>query len=155
MSDVGQHRWDDDELLLAELAEAVRAVTPLSDTIAEQAHGALAWRTVDSDLLLASLTFDSSLEPAGRTRAAEDGSRVLTFTAAPLMVEVELQSDRIVGQIVPPGEGEIVLESADGTTARTAADAFGFFVLPVRPEGSVRLRCDTPKTRLVTDWFAL
>jgi hypothetical protein len=147
------HRWDDDEALLADLAEAVQEVTPLSTRIAEQAQGALAWRTVDSDLLLATLSFDSSLESSGRSRGPADGHRVMVFHATPLTVELELQSDRVVGQILPPGPGEIILESAEGSSVRGAADELGFFILQRTVTGSVRLRCDTPTTRLVTDWF--
>ena len=39
---MGEHRWDDDELLLGDLAEALREVSPLAERVAEQARGALA-----------------------------------------------------------------------------------------------------------------
>ena len=148
-----RHRWDDDEALLADLVDAMREVAPLSARIAEQARGALAWRTVDSDLLLATLSFDSSLERSERSRDRDGANRVLVFHSSPLAVELELQSDRIVGQIVPPSSGEVSLESADGARVRVDVDDLGFFILPRVPEGSIRLHCETPTTRLVTDWF--
>ncbi len=148
-----RHRWDDDEALLADLAEAMRDVAPLLPRIVQQARGALAWRTVDSDLLLATLSFDSTLQSSGQSRDQEGGQRVLVFHSTPLAIEVELQFDRIVGQIVPPGAGEITLEAADGAQARAEADDLGFFILPRVTEGAIRLRCETPTTRLVTDWF--
>ncbi len=153
MSGVDRHRWDDGELLLADLADAMREVAPLSERIAQQARGALAWRTVDSDLLQATLSFDSSLETSGQSRDREGGQRVLVFHSSPLAIELELRFDRIVGQIVPPSVGEIALESADGAQIRVDVDDLGFFILTRVPEGSIRLRCETPTTRLVTDWF--
>ena len=114
-----------------------------------------AWRTVDSDLVLASLSFDSSLEPSGRTRDGERDHRVLVFHAAPLAVEAEVQGDRIVGQIVPPSEGTITLEAADGTRVRVDADDLGFFILPRPAASAARMQCETPTARLVTDWFQL
>jgi len=153
MTGMDQHRWDDDEVLLSDLAEALGEVSPLSARIAEQAKGALSWRTVDADLLLATLSFDSSLESSGRSRDIEGGHRVLVFHATPLAIELELQFDRVVGQIVPPGAGEITLEPSEGDKVRVEADELGFFILPRMPAGPVRLHCETPTARLVTDWF--
>ena len=153
MSGVDRHRWDDDEVLLSDVSEALREVSPLSARIAEQARGALSWRTVDADVLLATLSFDSSLESSGRSRDGEGGHRVLVFRSTPLAVELELQFDRVVGQIVPPGAGRITVEPADGDEVRVESDELGFFILPRMPAGSVRLHCTTPTARLVTDWF--
>jgi hypothetical protein len=153
MSGMHRHRWDDDETLLADMADALRAVSPMAQRVAEQARGALAWRTVDADLLLATLSFDSSSVGATTSRSGDGEHRVLVFHAAPLAVELEVQADRIVGQLVPPGPAEIVLESADGSTVRADADDLGFFTLSPVPLGAIRLRCETPVTRLVTGWF--
>jgi hypothetical protein len=147
--------WDDDEVLLADLARGLQDVTPLAERIAQQARGALAWRSPDADLLVATLSFDSALAGAGQTRGLEGGHRLLVFHAAPLSVELELQSDRLVGQLVPPGPGEVTLESADGATTRVDADELGFFLVPLTRRGSVRLHCETPDARLVTDWVPL
>ena len=147
--------WDDDEILLADLARGLRDVMPLAERVSRQARGALAWRSPDADVLVATLSFDSALAGAGRTRGPEDGHRLLVFHATPLSVELELQSDRLVGQIVPPGPAEVTLESDDGTTARVDADELGFFLVPMVRTGSVRLHCETPDARLVTDWFPL
>ena len=95
-----QHRWDDDQHILDDLSDALRAAA-LAGTIAEYGKGAYAWPTVDQDLLLASLSFDSSLERVQERRADPDDPRVLVFTASPLSLELEVLPDRIVGQIVP------------------------------------------------------
>jgi hypothetical protein len=146
-----QHRWDDDQHLLDDLSDALREAA-LASTIAEHGKGAYAWRTVDQDLLLASLSFDSSMERVQERRADPDEPRVLVFTASPLSLELEVLPDRIVGQIVPPGPGEIRVEAADGVTFHVEADHAGFFNFPGMPRGLVRLRCDTPTGRLLTDW---
>lgn len=149
------HSWDDDQRLLDDLSGAIRETAPLADVIAEYGKGAYAWRTVDRDLLRASLSFDSSLEQATEQRSGPDNPRVLTFTAAPLSLELEVMPDQVVGQIVPPSAGEILVETADGVTFHVEADDLGFFVLPNVPRGTVRLRCDTTMARLVTDWICL
>ena len=88
-------------------------------------------------------------------RSEEDDARVLIFTASPLSLELEVMAGHIVGQIVPPGPGQILLETSDGATFRVEADDIGFFDLSGVPRGSVRLRCDTPTGRLITDWVCL
>lgn len=150
-----QPDWDDDQLFLDHLSHAVRETAPLVDIIAEYGKGAYAWRTVDRDLLRASLSFDSSLEDAAERRAGHEEPRVLTFTAAPLSLELEAMPDQVVGQIVPPSVGDIWIETADGLTFHVEADEGGFFVLPNVPRGTIRLRCDTTVARLVTDWICL
>ncbi len=149
-----QHRWDDDQNILDDLSEALREAA-LPGTIAEYGKGAYAWRTVDQDLLLASLSFDSSLERVQERRSDADDARVLVFTASPLSLEVEVMPDRVVGQIVPPGPGEIRVETADGVTFHVEADDAGFFEFPGKLLGMVRLRCDTPAGRLLTEWVRL
>ena len=148
-------RWDDDDRLLEDLAEALRETAPLAETIAEHAEGALSWRTIDEELLRAILTFDSSLEPAAETRAEPADSRLLVFTSTPLSVELEVTQVEVVGQILPPSAGEIHIETSDGAEYHVTADESGFFVLPSLPPGSVRLRCDTATGRVVTDWVRL
>jgi hypothetical protein len=152
---VTQPQWDDDQDLLDDLADAVREAASLACPLAEQGKGVYAWRTVDQDLLLASLSFDSSLEHAQQRRSEPDDGRVLVFTAAPLSLELEVMTDRVVGQIIPPGPGEIRVETTAGATFLIEADDAGFFELPDKPRGPVRLRCDTPLGRLVTDWVRL
>jgi len=148
------HRWDDDQHLLDDLADALREAGP-AGAIAAYGRGAYAWHTIDEDLLLASLSFDSSLEQAQQRRSATDDERVLVFTASPLSVELEVRPGHIAGQIIPPGGGEVRVEVADGVTFHVEADDAGFFTLPGTVRGLVRLRCDTPRARLVTDWVRL
>ena len=151
-----EHPWHDDQRLFADLSDAIRAAAPGSlGSLAEFGRGAYAWRTIDEDLLVASLSFDSSLEPAQEQRSSPAEARVLAFTAGPLSVELEVTSDRIAGQIIPPGPGEIRVEMAGAVTMQIEADDAGFFQLSAAVRGPVRLRCDTAAARLVTDWVPL
>jgi hypothetical protein len=111
------------------------------------------WRSAGQEL--ASLSFDSSLEPVQWLRAEPGHARVLIFTTTPLSLELEVMADHVVGQIVPPGPGEIVVETPDGAIFRMEADDIGFFDFTGLPRGRVRLQCDTPTGRLVTDWVCL
>jgi len=104
---------------------------------------------------LASLTFDSALEPVRGLRSGSGQPRVLIFTAEHLSLELEVMADLVVGQIVPPGPGEVVVETPDGTTFRIEADDIGLFDFAGLPRGQVRLRCETPDGNLVTDWVCL
>ena len=88
-------------------------------------------------------------------RADAADARVLIFTSSPLSLELEVLAGQIVGQIVPPGPGEILVETSHGATFQVDADDIGFFDLSGGPRGSVRLRCETPTGRLITDWVCL
>ena len=149
-----QHRWADDQNLLDDLAEALREAA-LAGPLAEYGKGAYAWKTIDQDLLLASLSFDSSLERVGERRSGAGDGRVLVFTAAGLSLELEVLPDHVTGQIVPPGPGEIRVETPDRVIFHVEAYDAGFFYIPRKLAGPVRLCCDTPGSRLVTDWVRL
>ena len=104
---------------------------------------------------LTPLTFDSALEPVRGMRSESGQPRVLIFTGAHLSLELEVMADLVVGQIVPPGPGEVVVETPDGTTFRVEADDIGLFDFAGLPRGQLRLRCQTPDGNLVTDWVCL
>ena len=139
----------DDLRLLHDLCAAMRAAE-LAGTVAEHGRGAYAWRTIDQDL--ASLSFDSSAEPEPAWRAGSGQARVLIFTTTPLSLELEVMADHVVGQIVPPGPGQVQVETPEGIAIQVEADDIGFFDFAGLPRGRVRLRCETPTGRLITDW---
>ena len=103
----------------------------------------------------AGLSFDSSREPGPFLRSQPRQARVLIFTTTPMSLELEVMADRVAGQIVPPEPGEVVVETPDGATVRIEADDIGFFDVAGLPRGPIRLRCETPTGRLVTDWISL
>jgi len=146
------HRCDDGRHLLGDLSYAVCEAAP-PGTLTEFGIWAY-WRTVDQDFK-ALLSFARSSEHVTGLRSGPDDTRVLVFTASPLSLELEVIFGRVVGQILPPGPGEVRVEASDGVTFQVEADDAGFFDLPGMPSGLVRLRCDTPNGRLVTDWVRL
>ena len=145
----------DDDQLLADLADALAGVRPSLDRVAARAKDSFVWRTIDEDLLLAELSFDSSLEEAAQTRAVTDDARVLVFTASPQSVEIELFEDRLVGQFLPPVSGVVRIEDERGQSVESAVDEFGFFVVEPAPSGVVRFHCETGTTRIRSDWVIL
>jgi hypothetical protein len=149
-------RWGSDDDLFEDLSAAWREVAPTATALTARAQAAFSWRTVDEDLLLASLHYDSAVEVASATRALPgDGPRILVFTSTPLTVELEVLPDQIVGQLVPPAVADVVVETEAGATVRVHSDERGFFLVTPLPEGPLRLRCDTATGRLVTEWVTL
>ena len=130
-------------------------------TLVETTRDDPAWREITDSCCarhfegLAALTFDSWLEPVRGLRSGPGQPRVLIFTAAHLSLELEVMADLVVGQIVPPGPGEVVVETPDGTSFGVEADDLGLFDFAGLPRGQVRLRCRTPDGNLVTDWVCL
>ena len=133
----------------------------VGDFLVDTAEAAPAWLEITGPCYArlgwepAPLTFDSWMEQVRVIRAESGHARVLIFTATALSLELELMADRVVGQIVPPGPGEVVVEARDGGSFRIEADDMGFFDFEGMPRGQVRLRCETAAGRLVTDWVGL
>lgn len=148
-------RLDNDEWIAVELAEALEDVRPHLEGVAGRAKGAFTWRTIDEDLLRAELTYESGLSLTPSALRDETANRVLMFQAEPASVEIEVLSDRVVGQLTPQTAGVVEVESEGDAVVTVPIDEFGFFIIEPVPSGVVRLRCTTPTTRLVTDWVRL
>lgn len=152
---MSEDRWDD-EALLRELTEALQDPDDLLPTLVAQGRAIFGWRTVDADLALARLDFDSALqEEAFAARAEAQELRFLVFTAQPLSVELEVSHLGVTGQIVPPSRASVSVETTDGPPLELQTDEVGFFRLPPVGPGPVRLRCETEHSKLVTDWVRL
>lgn len=147
---------DDDDALLRELGAALRSAGPATDGELERARATFTWRTVDTELALAALVYDSSSQdrPLVRSGVGPNG-RTLIFEGATVLVEVDATGEVLTGRVVPPGRAEISLMAAAGTADRTTTDDAGRFTLVTPPSGPVRLFCRTATTRLVTDWVRL
>jgi hypothetical protein len=144
-------RWTDEELL-SELSKAL-GEPPLDENIIRAAQAALTWRTVDAELELLSL--DAGLEHAGaaQVRGTGPGSpRTFAFHGERLSVEVEVDDAGMVGQLTPPGPGQVTLVTPGGPHAATQADEIGCFTLPVPPAGPARLDCRLGDDHFVTEW---
>lgn len=147
---------DDDNELLSELGAALRSAGPTSDDDLERARATFTWRTVDSELALAALVYDSSVQdrPLVRSGVGANG-RTLIFEGATLLVEVDAGGEVLTGRVVPPARADISLMAASGTVGRTTTDDMGQFTLTTPPSGPVRLFCRMATMRLVTDWVRL
>jgi len=139
--------WTDDELL-NELRAALNE-PPVDESIIRAAEEAFAWRAVDAELELLLLDASSDMNPA---LVRGDSSRMLTFHGERFSVTVEIDESGIIGQLIPPGPGQITLMTTDGPQALAHADEVGYFSLPAPARGPVRLECVVGDARFVTEW---
>jgi len=155
VSAVSPRLWEDDESLLAELGEALRSPGPASSPFVEAGRLAFTWLTIDAELALAALAYDSALddELVLRTRSGRP-VRMLVFEGAAMSVEIEVTGDEVAGQLTPPRAGHISVMAAGGSIDEVSTDEEGSFLL-ARPRGPVRLRCRTDAAAVVTDWVCL
>jgi len=140
---------------MEELKEAVSGSGNPPERLLEAAKAAFAWRSVDEELELLSVSYDSSLAEAALVRGpAVECPRMLVFESEGLTVELEVSGDVIMGQAVPARRDRIILESAHGQIEETEADDAGFFLFRRPATGPMRLRWHT-QPRLVTDWIPI
>lgn len=148
--------WEDDDAFLVELGEVVRSVGRVPDSVRETGRAAFNCRTVDPQLVLASVSYDSCLDDGLYLRGeGSTGPRIVAFQAESLCVEIELTDEQVVGQLVPPSAGEVSMMTIDGIAGQATADAMGCFGLPLPSPGPVRFRCRTPASAVLTDWVHL
>lgn len=149
--------WDDEELLDA-LREALAERRTVPAEFVEAAKNAFAWRSIDIDVELAELTYDSSRDAdiAPSTRAETASIRALTFTSAHLTIELEVTHDSLLGQIVPAQPGSIKVQLRDGAESTVPADEIGRFTIRPMPAGTFRLHCRTAADAdALTSWITL
>jgi hypothetical protein len=77
------------------------------------------------------------------------------FESASTVVELEQTEDGLVGQLVPPTDGEVVLQGPSGELGRASVDELGCFCFDRAPHGMVRLHCRTSSGVVVTHWTRL
>ncbi|MEH1101939.1 hypothetical protein [Micromonospora sp. CPCC 205561] len=145
-----------DEALLAELRAALREPDPVPEEFLTAARAAFGWRTVDAELAVAELTFDSACdpEPAGLTRST-GSARTLTFRTGPVVVEIEVTPTGVVGQLSPARGGRVTARTSAGPYEEAPVDAGGFFSMGAPPAGPVQLRARTFEYAVATAWVSL
>jgi hypothetical protein len=149
-----QRDWSDDDELMRDLAEAIRQ-PDVDEAVLDTARMAFAWRTVDADLELAELRYDSSADNGALVRGPQGGSpRTLVFRGERLGVEIELTETGIEGQLIPPEPGEVRLTPAAGTPLTTTADDVGCFTFPARRRGPIRIEGSLAGGRFATQWIS-
>ena len=145
----------DDEELLAALGEALRAREAVPGWFVETGKNAYAWHNIDAEL--AQLTYDSSRDQdaVAVVRSETASIRALTFTSARLSIELEVASDSLVGQIIPPQAGTHEVHTTGGVTSSPVDEVGCFAVAPI-PASPFRLRCRTEDgTDVLTGWITL
>ncbi len=149
-------RWDDDDRILAELAEAITSVPAGSDRLRSVGEAAYAWHGVDDDFELAPLAYDSLLDPNLAVRGpGAPAHRTVVFEGGSASVELERSGSTLVGQVIPPEPGEITLVTASGQITGAEVDELGCFCLHTVPREPVKFRWRTATASVVTDWIRL
>jgi hypothetical protein len=146
---------EDDELLAA-LREAMRRRQEVPEEFVAAAKRAFAWR--DMGAQTAQLTYDSTgdSELAAGLRSETASIRTLVFTSPYLTIEVEVTEDCLVGQIVPPREGTVEIQTRAGGSTVSLVDGTGCFAFEPPPAEAFRLRCHAADgTDVVTGWVTL
>ncbi|RIV41604.1 hypothetical protein [Micromonospora radicis] len=146
----------DDAALGAELRAALWDAGAVPEQHLRAARAAFAWRTVDAELTIAELVFDSACAAgaAGATRSG-GSTRTLSFRAGPVVLEIEVSDAGIVGQLSPAGGGRISARTANGVLDDAPIDAVGLFSLTVPPPGPVQLHARAAGYAVATDWVCL
>jgi hypothetical protein len=148
--------WDDEEIL-GQLRQAIRARQAVPADFISAAKNAFAWHNIDAEL--AQLTYDSirdaGLAPAMRTAEAAS-IRALTFTSTRLSIELEVTAHSLVGQVVPAQSAMIRVLSRSGEEVEVPADDIGCFrIYPIPPQ-PFRLQCRTQAgVDALTGWITL
>jgi hypothetical protein len=81
--------------------------------------------------------------------------RALTFTSPQLSIELEVASDSLLGQIIPPRAGTLEVHTTAGVTT-SPVDEIGCFAVTPIPASPFRLRCRTADgIDVLTGWITL
>jgi hypothetical protein len=142
----------DDVALLRELARAHGPRLEVPGRVVDAAVAAFTWRTIDAEL--AELDYDSLLDETLAVRSGEaDPTRALSFRTGGSTLEVELAGQDLLGQLLPPGPVEVVLQTPDGDCP-LRTNAAGFFTAPTPAGRPFRLWCRPAGGGwFVTDWL--
>jgi hypothetical protein len=146
----------DDDVLMEELIAAVRAREDVPGSFAEAARGAFAWRRIDEELELLTLSYDSSVADTAAVRGpAPTLERILVFESDDVTMTLEVGPQVLMGQVVPARPKRVVLEAAAGHVDEVEADDSGFFLLRRPAAGPIRLTWHDGDLGVVTDWVAI
>lgn len=153
---MASQQWADDDQLLAALDSALRTARAVPREFVEAGKAAYTWHSIDAEL--AALTFDSTVQAAelSAVRGPEASPRYLTLASTELTIELEISSDAMVGQIVPPERGQVEACPASGPAVTVDIDEVGCFVIRPLPTSPFRLHCHTGQgIDVLTTWITL
>jgi hypothetical protein len=141
---------DDDELL--DRLRGLAAVhDPLPASLFASSRAAFALRTLDDEL--ADLLFDSLLDDA-LVGIRGGTARQLTFGVEDLTIDVDLDTDGLVGHVSPTGPATVELQTPDAIHDADI-DELGRFFLDQPPAGPFRLRVAVAGKWVTTEWVNL
>jgi hypothetical protein len=126
-------------------------VAAVPDHRREAARAAFSWRTIDEELL--ALTHDSLDLADAAIRGALD-VRTLGFESEGLSLEIEVDGDRVFGQVLDAQVDEVVVESVEGGPFSSPVDSSGVFSVDV-PAGPVRFGVRVDGVLRRTPWIVL
>lgn len=144
--------WDlsDDDVLLDRLADAIKAADPVPPAVVAAAKAAYEFRRLDEEL--ATLVADSLVDDGVLVRHELSSTRLVSFVAGQVGVEVELLGNGgLFGAISPPAAMIVKLETAHSVTTLTSDD-LGRFHAEV-PPGRCRLHIGDGDALVVTPWI--
>jgi hypothetical protein len=144
-------RWDDDDQLMQDLDEALHGA--VSDRARQAARAALAWRTIDEDLMR--LAHDSSLTEELLVRGGVAAPRVVGFLGSDFTLEVEVDAGTVLGQVVPARVCQVSVVTPTGAFGSGTTDESGFFSLPAPDGGLVRFTVTCGGPAQSTEWLTL
>lgn len=148
-------QWDrSDDDLMGELREAVAEARSVPPDLLEAAKAAFTWKTVDEELEMLALSYDSAMADAALVRGGT-AERMLVFESEDLTIELEVGDEVVMGQVVPTRPGRAILEDPRGTLQETEADDGGFFLFRRPTTSPVRVKWIADDTRVVTEWVPL
>ena len=78
---------------------------------------------------------------------------MLTFSAGEVMLDVEVTSGGLMGQVLPPQPARIEVLGGPGGAVPLAADEMGRFRADTAPSGPFALRLRTGEDVVVTEWL--
>jgi hypothetical protein len=146
-------RWAADDAILADVGTVLRSLGGTAESVCAAGRRAFAHRLATGSPPLAVISYDSLLDDTQLREAT--APRTLEFAAAALSVEIEVNQDRLVGQLIPPAVGSVEMITLAEHRTCTETDTLGCFTLPLPAPGPVRFRCRAGTAEMLTDWVRL
>jgi hypothetical protein len=138
----------EEQVILDDLALALRAKDDVDPRHRVAAQAAFAWRTIDEELL--ELTYDSLETPSAVRSVGLDEPRTVSFTSSIGSLELEIDGQRIMGHVLPGGTVTVVMTNVVGERLESPSDEDGVFELKGSLPGPVRFTIEGKGT---TQWL--
>lgn len=138
----------EEQVVLDDLALALRAQDDVDPRHREAAQAAFAWRTIDEELM--ELTYDSLATPAMVRSAGVAEPRTVSFTSSIGSLELEIDGAKVMGHVLPGATVTVVMTNVIGERVEAPSDEDGVFELDGSLTGPVRFSIEGTGT---TQWL--